>query len=253
VNDNIHYIESLVSRYKSFKTAALDNHTSLKLDSCRLVLQRYKGLEPKLLELDRKEAGHFNMFDIMKVNYFEVLVHTPILCNLLNPKGTHSQGDLFFQKFIDVVFDDSDKERFNQFDKSRIKVQDELFTRFGQIDIFVQHNNIHNPYLWIIENKIFAGDQKEQLARYLKYAMSLRGYDENNIRLIYLTPFEHNPAENSLDSTDMDILSKSRVFKVISYDKHILTWLQNCMEEIEAPVVRYTVMQYIQTLKTICR
>lgn len=253
MRQNIHHIESVVSRFKSFQAGTYNRHSYAEVGKFNTVLERYKQLEPKLQELNLYEAGHFNLFEIMKINYYEVLVHTPVLCNLLDPRGSHAQGDLFYRRFIETVFDSEDIAHFDNYDKSRVKVQDEMFTRYGQIDIFVHHNSTTNPYLWIIENKIFAGDQEKQLARYYEYAKSIPGFDESNIRVLYLKPFEGNPSEISLDRTLLNTLSKKGVFKIISYDKHILHWLQTCLEEIKAPVVRYTVTQYIDTLKTICR
>lgn len=253
MRQNLQHIESVVSRFKSFQAGAHTQHSHAAMEKINSVLEKYKKLEPQLRELDLYEAGHFNLFEIMKINYYEVLVHTPVLCNLLDPKGSHAQGDLFYQRFIETVFDREDAARFTSYDKNRVKVQDELFTRFGQIDIFVQHNSTTNPYLWIIENKIFAGDQENQLFRYYEYAKSIQGFDDRNIRVLYLKPFEGNPSAHSIDSKSLEVLSGSGVFKIISYEKHILPWLQSCLEEIKAPVVKYTVLQYIHTLKAICR
>lgn len=253
MRENLQYIESTVSRFKSFQAGTLLEQSSAQMEQLNTVLAKYKILEPELRKLDLYEAGHFNLFEIMKVNYYEVLVHTPILCNLLNPKGTHAQGDLFYRRFIETVFDGEDKKRLSLYDMSRIKVQDEMSTRYGQIDIFILYKGTEHSYILIIENKIFAGDQERQLARYFDYAMSIPGFDENNIRLLYLKPFEGNPAEISLDTSSLNRLATSGVFKVISYKEQILPWLQGCLEHIKAPVVRYTVEQYIHTLKSICR
>lgn len=253
MREGLQHIESTVNRFKSFHAGALQEQSSAQMEQYNTVLTKYKILEPKLRELDLYEAGHFNIFEIMKVNYYEVLVHTPILCNLLNPRGTHAQGDLFYRSFIETVFEGQDMKRLSLYDMSRVKVQDEMSTRYGQIDIFIQYKGADHSYIIIIENKIFAGDQDKQLTRYLDYATSLAGFDESNIRLLYLKPFEGNPAEISLDTISLNRLSASGIFKVISYKEQILPWLQGCFEEIKAPVVRYTVQQYIHTLKTICR
>lgn len=242
----------MLSRFKLFQEATQDKHTSLKLDSYKEIVRRYKILEPRLRELDITDAVHYNIFEIMKLNYREVELHTPVLSNLLNPKGSHAQGDLFLRRFIETVFDGDDKVRFASVDLNRVSVQDEWHSGNGQIDILVQYKGVGDSYLWIIENKISAGDQDGQLNRYFKVARSWTGFDENNIRLLYLKPIKSNPSESSLDRDSFDVLSKTGVLKMISYDKHILPWLNNCLEEIQAPIVKYTIMQYIRTLKTIC-
>lgn len=250
---DIQHIESMLSRYKSLHSPTLDNCITPKVNSYRSVIGRYNILKPTLHELDKTEAGHYNLFEIIKVNYREVELHTPMLSNLLNPKGSHAQGTFFLRRFIETVFDAEDKVRFATVGLDTVTVQDEMPIRNGQIDIFVQCRSANNRYLWIIENKIYAPDQNRQLTKYYEYALSLSGYDQGNIRLLYLKPFKSNPSTASIDRDSLDTLYKSGVFKVISYDKHILTWLQDCLEEIKAPVVKYTIMQYIHSLKTICR
>ena len=154
--------------------------------------------------------------------------------------------------FIDTVFEGDDKLRFSSVDLNRVSVQDEWRSENGQIDILIHYRSVENSYKWIIENKIYAGDQDGQLKRYYNQAIKSAGFDNNNVRLFYLKPIECKPSERSLDKDSFETLLENGVLKIISYDKHILQWLQRSLDEIKAPMVKYTIMQYISSLKTIC-
>ena len=89
----------------------------------------------------------------------------------------------------------------------------------------------------IIENKIYAGDQKNQLLRYYKF--------DPSAHIFYLNLHGEAPSDWStgkeLDNTK---------FQVISYVDDILNWLEKCMKEsVSLPIIRETLSQYIQLLK----
>lgn len=44
-------------------------------------------------------GGYFNIFRIAKIDQLEVTI-CRVLHDLLNPKGSHSQGDLFLREFV---------------------------------------------------------------------------------------------------------------------------------------------------------
>ena len=50
------------------------------------------------------ETKFFNIFSILNVDRDEVHTHSAMLSELLNPKGSHGQGDAFLKLFLkDVV------------------------------------------------------------------------------------------------------------------------------------------------------
>ena len=51
-------------------------------------------------ELERQRASGFNLFRILGVAYLEVSTHSAILANLLDPRGSHAQGHVFFHAFL---------------------------------------------------------------------------------------------------------------------------------------------------------
>lgn len=107
---SIERIQSFLPRYKRFLSDTEEGIGNKTLSSIQKLFHNYKLLKPRLDEINRYEAEYFNIFNILKLDYAEVRVHTPFIANLLNPKGTHAQGDLFYKAFIEVVLGD---ETFN--------------------------------------------------------------------------------------------------------------------------------------------
>jgi len=50
--------------------------------------------------MSRATGEQFNMFRVLGVGHLEVKTHSPILAELLNPKGKHGQGDVFLSLFL---------------------------------------------------------------------------------------------------------------------------------------------------------
>ena len=59
----------------------------------------------------QKTAEDFNIFEILGVAHLEVSTHSAFIANLLNPKGSHSQGTKFLEKFLEFI--GVDDEGFN--------------------------------------------------------------------------------------------------------------------------------------------
>ena len=110
--------------------------------------------------------------------------------------------------------------------------------RGGRIDILLTDKK-NNAI--IIENKIDASDQKNQLLRYYNYAIDKKlSYD-----LIYLTKEGNKASDYSTGKEKFD-------YKCISYRNDIIPWLESC-EQIATryPLIRETIHQYIINLKDI--
>ena len=201
---------------------------------------------------NESEAETYNMFGIMKMDYREVLLHSPIICNLLNPNGSHSQGTLFYIKFIENVFSNEDAKVLSLIKPDNFHIVNEKRTYFGQMDIFIRNVDHSNPFVIIIENKIGAPDQKAQLQRYYEYAKSIYGLQDKDIRLLYLKPIKGDPSTVSLAADMLKSLKDLEILKTISYKDNIIPWLTICLPLIKAPVVKYTIQQYLHTLNKVC-
>lgn len=204
------------------------------LDSQRLAAaQNLVSIAQRVLHYERalsKASGeHFNIFNILHIAHYEVRTHSPILAELLNPKGTHGQGAVFLSHFCQQL-------GIGNFDANSGYVQVEYTIgrrtdeEGGRIDIMISDKNDRQI---IIENKIYAGEQWNQLQRYKTYAPDAQH--------IFLTLNGERPHDQTAAAHNL---------KCVSYRSDIVQWLYECRKEAaEAPSVRETITQYIHLIQ----
>lgn len=191
----------------------------------------------------KKEAdgGYFNVFNTLGLKTEEVRLHSAFLAELLNPNGSHGLSDTFLKLFLEEV-----KLPDNYINGNKVsseKMTERYIGRVtknegGKIDIIVEDGN----HSLIIENKIFAEDQKNQLVRYSNYG---KKSFTNGFKLFYLTLDGHEASEVSVGSTQLD-------YTIISYDKEIINWLDKCIEvSNQKPLVNSVIRQYLELIKQI--
>lgn len=193
-------------------------------------------------EMD-KDGSRFNIFSILNVSSNEVRLHSNFIAELLNRKGTHSFSNSFCKLFIkELIQLDNSKVLINfNFDNYIVEVEkstgliNQDYTSGGRIDIVIT-DNIKNRI--IIENKIFAGDQENQLLRYYNF--------DKNALLLYLTLKGNFPSEWSTNGK----LQNNKDYYCISYQNLISKWLLKCIElSKEKPKVKETISQYLHIIK----
>ena len=150
------------------------------------LLQQVATITQKNNELLDATGGRFNMFRICGVNHYEN-THSAIIAELLNPKGSHSLKSAFLEAFLNLIDKDSIPTTFNP---STATAYTEYTTDNGRIDILIEDDQKN---ALIIENKIYAPDQREQLKRYNQYAQKqYRAY-----KIYYLTLLGDKASEQS--------------------------------------------------------
>ncbi|MBN2897095.1 MAG: PD-(D/E)XK nuclease family protein [Campylobacterales bacterium] len=172
-------------------------------------------------------GGGFNIFSILGVEHKEVTTHSALLRELLDPKGSHAQGDKFLIEFLKVI-------DFLGFDTKNTSVHAELNATegLGRMDVVLDEPN----NLIVIENKIYAPDQKNQLERYEKYAKM----QNKNHRIFYLTLDGKEAEEQESEGVD---------YHAISYKSEILEWIENCLQLAIPPRISYVLHQYKDTIR----
>ena len=182
---------------------------------------------------------NFNVFKILGVESKEVKTHSAFIAELLNPEGSHNQNEIFLKLFIDQLGVKNFKYQNAsvEVEKNIGYVSDDK-EEGGYIDIIITNTE---KQAIIIENKIYAGDQENQLKRYYTYGN--KNFN-NNFHLIYLTLDGASASEFSTkDLKEGDYIK-------ISYSKDILSWLENCKKEaVNHPILRETIAQYINLVK----
>ena len=175
-------------------------------------------------------GSRFNIFEVLGVNHYEKS-HSAILAEFLNPRGSHALESKFLEKFLESV-----KLKFS-FEANQAKVVQEMWTYGkGRIDIVIESCG----KAIIIENKIYAEDQWEQLKRYQEFAN--KRYN-GNYQIFYLTLDGIEASDNS---------AKDVKYKSLSYKTDVINWLEQCvMISANFPLVRETINQYINHIKTL--
>lgn len=230
------------------------------MENIKTLLQKVQhliALDKQRKEEARKRGEKYNIFSVLGLETSEVRTHSAFLASLLNPDGNHGVGCAFLKAFVsDMNLNEL------QLDTNNSQVTVEHVTGDGRIDILISD---HNKKAIIIENKIYAGDQLEQLKRYDDYA---KQQFTNGYRLLYLTLDGHKPSEDSTkglkdnqyfrlaynnnlnisDENPSDSNSDSN--NVICQD--IIHWLEECVKiAYNKPLVRETIIQYQSLIKSL--
>lgn len=199
---------------------------------------------------EKQIASKFNLFRLLRIEHLEEKTHTPFLAELLSPRGSHGQGDLFYQTFIQGIFPKDDHPWLSRSTHLRVAAESHTFG-LGRIDLLITHPEPGHQFAIVIENKIYASDQPQQLQRYLDFALQVLQLPLERIRLVYLSPHGHAPGANSIDPKVRKTLTKQKVYVQLSYRAHITNWLQQCLPEVKAPIVRATILQYLKTIQNL--
>ncbi|MEZ9449461.1 PD-(D/E)XK nuclease family protein [Vibrio splendidus] len=192
------------------------------------LLKEISLINLKYEKLQEVTESDFNVFSILRNESDEVALHSRFIGELLNPEGSHNQGEVFQQIFLQQLQDEN--LRF----KSQFSLEVERHMgKHGRVDLLLssQRDAI------VIENKINAADQPKQLQRYKE---ALSDYHCSKTKhLYYLTLFGTAPSEESLGSLSCEEVN------CISYKTDIKQWLTSCAREVyDYPLLRETIIQY---------
>ena len=192
-----------------------------------------------------KSENSFNIFKILQIESDEVRLHSRILKSLieLNTYG--------FISSIPTNYWNKKSKPTDGFLRVSLEVPCSSLlegTNDGRIDIIVEFENL----LIIIENKIYASDQNQQLVKYHEYGKR----SGKDFLLLYLTPSGKKPTDVSISQANSNEGLQPEEYQLISYKKEILNWLETFSKELELKNefkgIHEITRQYIQTLKNIC-
>lgn len=183
-----------------------------------------------------KEKNKSNYNPLLKVlpAHDEVNLHSGILKSLLDPSENHEQGRLFLDLFLNEI---GLKDWFRESDDVKV------LKEYKNIDIYIHNGTKHI----ILENKIWAKDQHQQIARYIdtlnQQGVSYKDIENiENIAVIYLTLDGRKPSKKSLDEWEIEntknelFLKRGNdkvLYRQISYEEEILTWLKKSQEKVK--------------------
>ena len=191
----------------------------------------------------------YNVFNVLGVDNME-LSHSAFLAALLDPDGSHGMQDAFLKAFIETIAHGGTKP---ELDTAHAKVYTEYNigniteTTGGRIDILITDRSDTGSgkaggHAIIIENKIWAADQPNQLLRYHNFAHEMYA----KYALLYLTLNGDEPSDQSRGTLN----AQDGGYLCISYRSDIIDWLRQCARlSFDKPRVRETILQYINLLQ----
>lgn len=183
---------------------------------------------------DKHGAGRqepFNVFSVLRSESDEVNLHSRFLHALLNYRKPGEEARANLTDFLQHV-------GVKDFEPSGVQVERER----DNIDILIT-NGVGQAV--VIENKIEAWDQSEQLQKYYR---KLKEHGYCKIHLLYLTLDGRRPSEKSVGALDPKHITR------VSYDKPLLDWLQGCQQRAyDEPALRESIAQYVQLVRKLTR
>lgn len=215
------------------------------MNEAKNILKQVSLLIKKSEEISRLKGERFNIFSVLRNETEEVTTHNRLIAEFLNPKGSHGMGTTFLHLFYDTLLEselcclsDDKKAILQSIKNSTATVIAEEWlgnvdlknVEGGSIDVCVKTDNGQVR----IENKIYAGDQNKQIARYCSNHKK-----ENNI-IIYLTLFGSDASKESKQNQ-----IKGTDYFLLSHYSDTINWLDKCYRATtEFPILRETVRQY---------
>lgn len=202
-----------------------------KLSKVRQLLPLAKQYQTLLAEPE-----HYNLFSVLRSKNDEVRLHSRFLTDLLNPKGRHRLAHFPLKRFLEDVC---------QIDVIDGDFNFDVKAEYQNIDIFL--TNLTTKQAIIIENKIDAVDQDQQLLRYFE---SVNQLDFKNITVVYLTLDGRAPSPESVKGQLRCLSDYGQTTVNISYSVDVLHWLNAIIEKSAThPALRESLIQYTEILK----
>jgi len=208
--------------------------------------EKMRNFKHKQAEQKKRGFNDFNLLTTVLKSNDEVRLHSRMIAALLNPQGLHYQGALFLELFL---------QKFGggfPFDAQRASVKKEK----DNVDIYITDGIKHI----IIENKVDAKDQPEQIKRYIQTIKekNLEATSED-IVVVYLSKDREMPSSLSLgdyfinDKYVYDVNGHEvAIYFNMHYGSGILEWLYACKNEVHNITnLNESLEQYIHVVKKI--
>ncbi|CAE6516631.1 conserved hypothetical protein [Nitrosomonas nitrosa] len=177
-------------------------------------------------------APEFSIFDYLRTDEIGL---SRCIASLLDPKGTHGQKNVFLEAFL---------ARLNW--PANIEIRSiELEKQVNgqrRIDIYLR---FENGEIIGVENKPWAGDQKNQLSDYAAFIEKEAG--GHRWCLIYLSNYD--PSGDSGIKDKQEVLENEGKFIRLSFPA-IIEWLEECACKSKALVVRMFIEELTKFIRS---
>ena len=207
-----------------------------EFEGCKRVL---KCVRKNYREKQDSLVKNFNIFSAAGISADENR-HSAILASLLS-ESAPKKGRVILQLFLEVCYqcDRLNIDPLSAYVSTEVRIGSKTNDEGGRIDILISSDG----KAIIIENKIYAPDQENQIVRYYNFAK--KNYPKGFV-IFYLTLDGHHPSFSSCGN-----LERGKDFFCISYGNTIIRWLYKCQDAItpKNPNLYYSIEQYISIIK----
>lgn len=219
------------------------------------IIERVKEIKKEFIHQELSSGEQFNVFNILGLSANE-LSHSRMLADFLNVKGTHGQGDIYLKLFIEQLNLPAENN-FHE-DSPNWKVIKNFKTKQSEVCIEKHVGNIDyeqgtggridilltdGQEFIIIENKIYAADQSQQLLRYKNFQLT------KDTPILYLT-LDGSDANIQSKSNNQESLNEKIDYIRISYRFFIKEWIEKCIHHSEQhPSICEIFKQYLNIIK----
>lgn len=198
-------------------------------------------IDKNVNEKRRKTPGTMNIAEIMNRHRLENQ-HSNILSFLIDPDEKHNHIE-YGESFLFLL-----KEKGLKIKGSKIfsVTREDSTDEYRRMDLLIETDT---DFI-IIENKIDAGDQQNQISDYVSF-LECNTNAPDKIFIVYLTLFGNEPSKKSISMEMLNELKKSKRFISLSYSDDIISWLEKLQVSKEETILQSGINQYIDVVKGI--
>lgn len=201
-------------------------------DGLRQQSQFVRDLNLRTNKLLAERFSPFSYLDVMEPKL------SSITADLLQPDGSHGQGDVFLRAFL-LAIGVPDRG-------APVRIRVEQPTRFIEsVQRRVDIKLCWNDFIVGIENKPWALDQLDQLEDYVN---DLDRESKGRFLCVYLSGDGTPPDSSSISPERRVALEQKRQLKILSYPKIMCGWLDDCILKCQADKVRWFLRDFREYL-----
>ncbi len=202
--------------------------------------KQLKQLEEERRKYAKKSAPWFNPIDFWSVDERKI---TEVLAFLLDPNANHGQGDRYLRHFIKKYGLDT----FTYTRRDKIEVRCNLPTNEGKrIDIVIYKNSFEVAIAIVNREGANSHKMQHELEHYSNYLWNRTGDD---YCLIYMTPKVKAVSTKSLSNEERRELERSKKFKHLAYDEHLIDCIADFGEMTESERVKLFLKDFEKTMR----
>ncbi len=210
----------------------------------KLLKEAYEKSKDYLYE----DSSRYNLLSIIEKDRDEAHIHSKVIYSLLSQNWGKIDKETFLTLFLKEIGIEDEIIYNEKWEVSREK-EYQLDEKKARPDFVIESQH----YIYIVEMKIDADDQPEQLKNYKKIAEGeKKRKNKKEYKLFYLTLDGHNASKKSTGEEENLEENQKVEYTNISFTEEILNWLGKCLDLVKGKENKSAcINQYIATVNEI--